>query len=217
MTPDYPPEPWRLRGDLHASILLLPLSDVPAETPPGWRALRLGRYGVVCTAWVRYRRGGVLSYDELMSTLLVRRGWRVMPTITHIWVDSVASRDGGRELWGIPKELAAFACAGTSFSATDDGGPIATGVVTRFLGLPGRWPCRLRVVQALGGSSRVTAVRARARLTLSRATLDADPGGPLAYLRGRRPLISLSLRDFQMVFGNGGEAVDCWRSWRDGR
>ena len=89
-----------------ASAFLVPLADVPVDLPPGCTPVRVGGRGVVGTAWVSYEPGGVLSYREVMATLLVRRGRRVMPTIMRIWVDSEASRDGGRALWGIPKDLA---------------------------------------------------------------------------------------------------------------
>ena len=199
MSESYPPEPWLLRGDLHTSVFLVPLADVPVDLPPGWRAVRLGRFGVVATAWATYRPGGVLAYDELMSTLLVRRGWRVLPTVTHIWVDSPASRDGGRELWGIPKQLAKF---GSFLAATDDG-PIATGTVAPLVTLPWRLPGGFAVVQRLAGSAKVTPVRFRARLGLSRSTFTADSGGPLAFLAGRRALVSFAVLDFRMIFGRG--------------
>jgi hypothetical protein len=200
----YPPEPWRLQGDLHTSVFLVPwaeLSDVPAQLPPGCRPVRIGRFAVVGTAWASYRPGGVLSYDELMSTVLVRSGWRLAPTITHIWVDSVASRDGGRALWGIPKDLATFSFAGPAFAGRTDAGPIAAGTVGRLLALPGRLPVRFRIAQTLGGAAKLTRVRARARVALARATFTADPAGPLAFLAGRRALLSLSLLDFRMTFG----------------
>lgn len=203
----YPPEPWALRGQLHTSVFLVPLAQVPVDLPPGCRPVRLGRYGVVGTAWVAYEPGGVLSYNELMSTLLVRRGARLMPTITHIWVDSEASRDGGRQLWGIPKELARFTFAGDSYAATDDSGagsaaPIAAGTVRPLAWLPGRWPVRFRVAQVLAHAAKITPVRCRARLGLSRARFDAAPDGPLAFLAGRRPLLSLSVGGFDMQFGD---------------
>lgn len=201
MTTAYPPEPWRLRGQLHACVFLLPLIDVPVDLPPGCRPVRLGRLGVVATAWVVYQPGGVLAYHELMSTLLVRRGWRLLPTITHIWVDSVASRDGGRALWGIPKQLATFAFSWSRFACSDDEGPIAAGTASPWLALPGRLPACLHLVQSFAGAAKITPVRARARMALSRATFDADPTGPLAFLAGRRPLLSVALRDFRMTFG----------------
>lgn len=197
MSEAYPPEPWHLRGDLHTSVFLVPLADLPVDLPPGWRPVRIGRLGVVATAWVSYRPGGVLAYEELMSTLLVRRGRRVSLTITHIWVDSPASRDGGRELWGVPKELADFG----TFVAATDGGLIAVGAVrTRFL-VRGRLRLRFSVVQRLAGAAKVTPVRVQARIGPSRASLAADTGGPLAFLAGRRALLSLSVIDFRMIFG----------------
>jgi hypothetical protein len=202
---DYPPEPWDLRGQLHLSTFLVPLSEIPFTAPPGYQAVRLGRFGLVGIAWVSYEPSGVLAYRELMSTLLVRRGPRLMPTVTHIWVDSEASRDGGRELWGIPKEMAKFGTGASDFSAVEDDGPIATGTVRTRAALPGRWPIRFRQVQSFPvaepRTARVTAVRARAGISLDAATFDADPTGPLAFLVGRRPLLSLSMRDFTMFFG----------------
>lgn len=201
MSTPYPPEPWALRGQLHASVFLVPLADVPVDLPPGCRPVRLGRRAVVGTAWVVYEPGGVLDYRELMATVLVRRGWRLMPTITHIWVDSAASRDGGRALWGIPKELADFDVSTTSYAARDDRGPLAGATVNPRLWLPGRWPVGFRVVQWLGGSAKVSRVRARARLGISQVAFDADAAGPLAFLAGRRPLLSFSLGEFRMRFG----------------
>lgn len=197
----YPPQPWRLCGDLHASVFLVPVAEVPVEVRPGWRPVRLGRFAIVGTAWVSYRPGGMLSYDELMSTVLVRRDWRVLPTITHIWVDSAISRDGGRALWGIPKQLATFAFAGSRFAAHDDKGEIAAGTVAQWFSFPGRWPVGGWVVQRLAGAAKITPVRAWGRVALSRASFVADPHGPLAFLAGRRPVLSFSLLEFRMTFG----------------
>jgi hypothetical protein len=197
----YPPEPWHLRGQLHGSLFLVPLDDITVDLPPGCRPIRLGDKGVVGAVWVSYDPGGVLSYSELMTTLLVRRGWRLMPTITHIWVDSVASRDGGRALWGIPKGLASFVFDGGDHSARDDEGPLATGSTRARFRLPGRWPVRFSVVQWLEGKAKVSPVRSSSSVSLARATFEADPSGPLAFLAGRRALLSFSLGDFRMSFG----------------
>lgn len=201
MTPTYPGEPWQLRGQLHASALLIPLAALPLELPPGWRPVRIGGRGVVGVAWVSYEPGGVLSYREVMATVLVRRGLRVLPHIFAIWVDSAASRDGGRALWGIPKELAEFDFAGGRFAARDAAGPIAVATVRPARSVPGRWPVRFSVVQSADGAAKVSPVRSRSGLALARVALDAAAGGPLGFLAGHRPLVSFTLRDFEMSFG----------------
>lgn len=203
----YPPEPWQLRGQLHTSVFLVPLALVAAELPPECRPVRLGRCVVVGVAWVDYQPGGVLSYRELMATVLVRRGWRVMPTITHIWVDSVASRDGGRALWAVPKEVAEFTVDGSRWTARDESGPIAAATVRRRWQLPGRWPLRFAVVQPSAGAAKVSPVRVVARLGLSSVAFRTEQAGPLGFLAGRRALPSLTLADFRMSFGHRQTAV----------
>ncbi len=106
---------------------------------------RVDAAALVATAWVHYEPGGVLSYRELLTAVLVRRGGRSLVSITDIWVDSEASLRGGRELWGIPKDLATFDVerAGPTqrwAATTRDGAPIARGTVTARTVLPGRGP-----------------------------------------------------------------------------
>jgi hypothetical protein len=200
----YPPEPWQLRGQLSAAALLVPARDVDVGLPPGWRLVRLRSRVVVGVVWVSYEPGGVLAYRELMVTVLARRGWRVLPHIPAIWVDSVASREGGRALWGIPKALAQFQFTGTRLTAADETGTIAAATIRPRLRLPGRWPVRFSVVQTLDDAVKVSPVRARARLDVTHTQLDVPDTGPLGFLAGRRPVVSFRLRDFTLLFGRPG-------------
>ncbi|MGI5184942.1 acetoacetate decarboxylase family protein [Dactylosporangium sp. CA-152071] len=202
----YPPSPWSLRGRMHVSVWAVPVADVPALPPAldgAVRVLRVGRRAFVGTAWVDYRPGGDMAYRELLSAVLTRAGWRPRVTITHIWVDSVASRDGGRELWGIPKDLADLTIPSVSgpASASTVDGPIASAVLPRGDGLPPRLPARFRVVQALAGRAETTPVRSTARYGPARVVWTFAPEGPLRFLAGRRPLLSFVAGDFRMRFG----------------
>ena len=217
----YPPEPWDLRGQLHLTVWRLPVADLPALAP-GLVPVRLGGRALVSTAWVVYEPGGVLTYRELLVAVPVWHGPRMRTSITGIWVDSAPSLRGGRELWGMPKELARFDFAGPRFAAsTPDGAPIARGSVTPRAGLPGRWPARYTVVQDgenqdagsqngpiqdgraqdPAGKLVVTPVRSSAALRLAHTEWEFAPDGPLAWLAGGRPLLSASLRDFRLRFG----------------
>ncbi|GAA2392800.1 acetoacetate decarboxylase family protein [Dactylosporangium salmoneum] len=199
----YPAEPWKLRGRMHVSVFVVPAAAVPALPPElagAVRVVRLAGRAVIGAAWVDYRPGGDLSYRELLSAVLVRAGARPRVSITHIWVDSPASRDGGRALWGIPKDLAEFDLTGERAAARTAGGPIAEAALRRpRFGL--RLPIGFRVVQALSGAPKTSPVRATARCALSRVAWRADPGGPLRFLAGRRPVLSLVADDFTMRFG----------------
>jgi hypothetical protein len=211
----YPSEPWDLRGQLYLSVFAVPraaLSPLPGALGAAVRPLPVGGRALVGAAWVRYEPGGVLQYQELLCATLVHERRRPRVSITEIWVDSVASRDGGRELWGIPKDLADLAVrtgpdGATEASAALAGSRIAGASFSGGLRLPGRWPTPMSVVQLLDGAVKRTAVRGRAGLRLGGAAWQVEPDGPLGYLAGRRPLLSVTLADFRLRFGAGVPAA----------
>jgi len=202
----YPAEPWSLRGQLHVSVWLLPvaaLPAIPAELDGAVRVVRAGGRAIVGAAWVDYQPGGDLAYRELLAATLMRAGRRPRVTITHIWVDSVDSRNGGRELWGIPKDLAELSITGTAASAAG----IASADLRRGVRLPVRLPAGFQVTQALAGRAKTTVVWATARYGITRTRWRIDAGGPLGFLAGRRPLVSLVAADFRMRFGESAAQV----------
>jgi hypothetical protein len=78
---------------------------------------------------------------------------------------------------------------------------VAEAAFARGARLPGRWPVPLAVSQRLAGAVVTTTVRGRAALRLGRARWEITPGGPLRYLAGRRPWLTLTIADFRMRFG----------------
>jgi hypothetical protein len=198
----YPPEPWDLSGIGYLSVWLVPVGVLP-ELPDGVRPVSVLGRAVVCTGLVDYLPGGLMSYRELLATVLVREGFRPGITITHIWVDSPSSRAGGRELWGIPKELAHFDVAHDPIargSATLDGEPLAE-VRVRPGKVGGRLPIPLRgtVLQTLHSTLAHTPIRAGGSVRLARGGWRLR--GPLGWLSPYRPLITLAATDFRLRFG----------------
>ncbi|MBH5333430.1 acetoacetate decarboxylase family protein [Streptomyces pactum] len=205
---------------MYLAVWPVPVRRLPADRlPPGVRPLTVAGRGVVVTFWVDYRPGGVLAYRELLVAVAVRHGRRIACTAVSVWVDDERSMAGGRELWGIPKDLGTFtfdvtAPAGgrrrsrggtvrTRLRTGDADGPaVATGTFRDLLRLPGRWPVRSHLVQRRS-DGRVCEVPLRLTGTVSpgRARLSVPPTGPLAHLHGRRPLLALALRDFRFTVG----------------
>jgi acetoacetate decarboxylase len=183
----YPPSPWTLRGQLFLSL---------------WRV----RHRLVGTAFVDYEEGSELTYAELLRATPARVGRRLAVTITDIWVDSPASRDGGRALWAIPKDLADFTLKhGPVFGgeARDEHGSLASAEFVLGRGLPGRLPFRSCTAQRRGDGGTVLApMSGTARIRRARAHWDFPPDGPFADLCGRRPLASVVLEDFALRFGD---------------
>lgn len=205
----YPPQPWHLGGRLSLTLWRLPVAALPepfrAAVPDGARPLAARGHTLVGTAFVRYHPGGVLSYDELLAAVPVRDGRGIAITIPAIWVDSTPSLAGGRRLWGIPKEHAAFDRTegpdGVRVSATAAGAPIAAASFGPGRTLPGRWTVRQRYAQHLDGRAHRSRSIGSSRLALGTARWEFAPDGPLGFLHGRRPWRSLEQHDLTIAFG----------------
>ncbi|MGA9715646.1 MAG: acetoacetate decarboxylase family protein [Aeromicrobium sp.] len=194
----FPTEPWDLHGHAYVGVWLLPRGLTPPAHSPMTKILRVFGRTIVSAAFFRYDEPSPLTYNEIMSTVLVRHGLRPRVSITHIWVDSEASRDGGRALWAIPKDLADFERAShRSYVATG----IGSLSVRRARRLPFSIPLTFHTAQDRDGALVVSQVKGRARLGLARGAWSFEPGGPLGFLAGRRPLLSLTLHPFHLAFG----------------
>lgn len=194
----YPPEPWHLQGHAFVGVWLLPKDVAPPPHHAGTHAIRVFGRTVVGAAFFRYDAPSPLTYDEIMATALVRDGLRPRVSITHIWVDSPASRDGGRALWAIPKELAEFERrSGRSYVARD----IGSLAVRKNRRMPFGLPVGFRIAQDRAGRLVTTRVRGRARVGVVRGRWTFEPDGALSFLSGRRPLMTLALYPFRLTFG----------------
>jgi len=214
VTAAYPPEPWYLAGHLLVSAFRVPVralpEDVLAAVPHDHAPLVVAGHVTLGAAFVHYLPGGALRYEELLLALPVRKGLAIRQSIPHIWVDSDASRRGGRELWGIPKELGDFTrevdgrgrAVRTAMRSAEGGAEVAAldaRVGPRLL--PGTPPVPLATAQLLGGRRFVSRNTVFATVRALRTDWRFAPDGPLGFLAGRTPLLSLALHDAAVVFG----------------
>ncbi|RLV56167.1 acetoacetate decarboxylase [Aeromicrobium phragmitis] len=191
----FPTEPWDLAG--HAVVAAGLTDRAVIHAPPGTRPVTVGGRALVALALFVYEPPSPLTYREIMAATLVRRGLRPFVHITHIWVDSPASRDGGRALWAIPKHLADFEVTPDRYAARD----IATTTLRRGRRLAVPFPARFTVAQRRDGRTLTTPVRGRVRISPARSHWTITGDGPLGHLTGFRPLVSVAIRSFRLRFG----------------
>lgn len=106
----YPQAPWTLQGYAFQTLQPLDIDRVRSLVPEEleiisvWPGKTLG--GVYLSY---YGSGSVLEYSELIviAALVGYRG-KFGGWVSHIYVDNPDSVAGGREIWGLPKELAEF-------------------------------------------------------------------------------------------------------------
>jgi len=204
---EYPSSPWELHGQTHGHLFTVPKSLLP-ETPDGFRPLIIAGRGIVFAGWVDYQGGSILRYGEVFAAVagFVKR--RPTAIVTHMWVDSPASRAGGRELWGYPKELAKFELAfkpAGSARAEIDGAELVHGTFRSRLKSPFRVKLKSGTTQPLNGQLRPVRLSVSGIPALGTGTFAPSPASPLAFLASSRRIASFALGDFAATFG---EAAD---------
>lgn len=106
----YPPPPWTLEGFALQTLHLLDVDRVRPLIPTDLKILSLLPGKTLGGVYIAsYQAGSTLRYNELIviSGLIHQSnqwgGW-----ISHIYVDHPDSLAGGREIWGLPKQMAQF-------------------------------------------------------------------------------------------------------------
>jgi Acetoacetate decarboxylase (ADC) len=106
----YPQAPWTLQGYAIQTLHLVNIDRVRSLIPTEFKIISVwpGKtFGGVYLS--QYESGSVLEYSELIvvPAVISYRG-KIGVWISHIYVDNTDSVAGGREIWGLPKELAEF-------------------------------------------------------------------------------------------------------------
>ena len=106
----YPQPPWTLQGRAILAASLLSVKRVRPFIPPELEIINvLPGKTVGGLYFAHYGSGSVLEYNELIVVAgLVNYGGKWGGWVSHIYVDQSDSVAGGREIWGLPKELAQF-------------------------------------------------------------------------------------------------------------
>lgn len=200
---DFPPAPWALQGQLYAAVWWVPAEQCHAPRDAELVPIQVADRVCVVAAFVDYQPGSVLTYHELLAGVLVRHeaSGAVGLKVDHIWVDDARSLRGGRELWGVPKELARFEFhhdapgGGFTGKAWDaDGKLLMEGHFTSGLGLPRG----ARTTVGMSGLARL-----RGEVHLSQGKLESSPRvvRPHVKVPADSPLavLGLSVRDPMMM------------------
>jgi acetoacetate decarboxylase len=124
--PTPPGPPWFLNGFGIAGLGLAPIDRCFNFTPKGVQPIAVLPNRTLAGLFVgRYGPGSTLEYSELIAVCgLVRAVGRYGFWVSHIYVDDQRSRAGGREIWGLPKELATFFWTDRSVVVRRDNQPL---------------------------------------------------------------------------------------------
>lgn len=106
----YPKAPWTLQGYAIQTLHLVNIDRVRPLIPSELNIISLWPGKTLASVYLSdYQSGSVLEYSELIvASAVVSYQGKIGGWISHIYVDNADSVAGGREIWGLPKELAEF-------------------------------------------------------------------------------------------------------------
>jgi acetoacetate decarboxylase len=106
----YPSAPWHLYGQALQSIHLVDLARAKELVPADLEIVSVLPGKTLGSLYLSvYDANSILEYHELIVvTALVRYQGKIGSWVSHIYVDNLESVAGGREVWGLPKEMADF-------------------------------------------------------------------------------------------------------------
>ena len=192
----YPPPPWRIAGPALVVPALVPLSTARANVPDDVTVVLISpSHTVGGFLLARYEGPSTLGYGELLVIpALTRTHGRTGWWISHAYVDSGQSLQGGREMWGVPKELARF-------TWREDGATLSHPDTDEAL-IEATWrtPRRTAPIPALVATNGSTGGTDRRRfigtgtlaMAPARARVEVPASSPFASLplAGRRPALA---------------------------
>jgi acetoacetate decarboxylase len=106
----HPPAPWQLHGYAVQTLSLVDIDRARRFVPANLEIVSILPGKTLGSVYIsEYQAGSTLVYNELIvAPALVKNRGKVGGWISHIYVDNVDSVAGGREIWGLPKEMAEF-------------------------------------------------------------------------------------------------------------
>lgn len=106
----YPQAPWTLQGYSIQSLQPVDIEQVRPVIPTELEIISIFPGKTLGGIYIAsYDTGSSLLYNELIVVgALTRYANQVGAWVSHIYVDNPDSVAGGREIWGLPKQLAQF-------------------------------------------------------------------------------------------------------------
>jgi hypothetical protein len=200
----YPAPPWSLQGFAYFSLHAIEIEKARAFIPPDLEIVPIFPNYTAGGVYISsYRSGSVLEYNELIiAPALVRHRNHVGGWISHIYVDHEDSVRGGREIWGLPKEMAKFQWRDGEINISQQEHTLCNFSV-RDLPLPiGPWwrpPLEGYCLSDVNGDRTKFNAKFSADITLISSHLEIPPESPFFKLKLDRCLATVRLTDLALT------------------
>jgi hypothetical protein len=201
----YPPAPWTLKGQSLQSLHLVDISKSRLFVPSELDIVSVLPGKTIAGVYLAiYGAGSALEYHELIVVpALVRYGKQFGAWVSHIYVDNPDSVAGGREIWGLPKELAEFTWTGDQIGQVTVQQGTRSLCTLRYNWQIPLWRQHLSVpsFSCLGDSFLLFKGDAESQLVVVGATIDVPVESPFAGLNLQQPWLTIKSEALKLVAG----------------
>ncbi|MGL5807148.1 MAG: acetoacetate decarboxylase family protein [Xenococcaceae cyanobacterium] len=202
----YPPAPWNLKGFAVVTLNLIDLDRARSFVPAGLEIVSVLPGKTLGSVYISsYQSGSVLEYNELIiaAALVRNRSKKVGSWISHIYVDNSDSVAGGREIWGLPKEMAEFSWQDNSVTVRQENRHLCSLNYRQnflsFLSLPQKLSGNS--FGGLGSDLLWFQANFEAKVNLISTNLEIPPDSPFANLHVTQPFLSADLKELNLLAG----------------
>lgn len=200
----YPVTPWYLQGRALLSAHWIDVDRARSEVPPALEIQSvLPGKTLGCVLLARYETGSVLEYSELIVVpALVKHEGQLGGWISPIYVDDVSSVNGGRDIWGLPKQLAEFAWTEDTIEVSQQGRLLCGAARrSRWFSLPNSWqlPITGQVFCQRKSELALFKSRVQGQTHIASTQLTVPPTSPFAHLALEQPWLEIELTDLKLT------------------
>ena len=198
----YPQAPWTLQGYAYQTLQLLECDRVRPLIPAELNIVAVFPGKTVGGVYLsNYGTGSVLEYSELIVIAgLVSYAGKIGGWVSHIYVDNPNSVAGGREIWGLPKEMADFTWTEQSVTVRQGDRVLCCLKYHRQnFGLP--IPLGASSFSSLGSNLLLFPAQLKARLGLVSAQLKITPESPFGGLNIGQPWLTVHADQMELTAG----------------
>jgi acetoacetate decarboxylase len=201
----YPPSPWLLTGSATQSLHLVEIDRARQFVPPQLEIVAVLPGKTIGSIYLsEYQTGSILEYNELIvAPALIKNQGKIGGWISHIYVDNPDSVAGGREIWGLPKEMAEFVRGDRYTIVKQQDRTLCSLSISNnlFSGLKIQPEITGYCFGNLNGNLLYFGNNFKSKISAIDSKVVVPPSSPFADLKLSQPLLTLALQNLNLVAG----------------
>jgi hypothetical protein len=202
----YPPAPWNLKGYAFQTLQLVDIEQASKFIPSELEIVSLLPGKTLGSIYISaYERGSLLKYNELIVVPgFVGYQGKFGGWISHIYVDNPDSVAGGREIWGLPKEMAEFSWSNGSVRVSQNNRELCSLSYQKGLfNLSTWWQQQLSAGSFGGLASELLFFdnQFKTQVALMQGKLAISQESPFVSLSLNKPLCTFNLQQLELIAG----------------